>query len=325
MGRTSIGRYPTLNSHRLDLRKDDMPTKAWNELRISPTKLGALCAPSFCPLCYWRLLRLKFKKPYSFPMPAILNFLDIQEKQVATVSIDKNGCLPEYFGVFQDAVEILPIPAVAGFHQETKLNLYGKPDLVLRDGSGKVMVIDNKTAKTKLASHPLSEMYRAQVNMYGFLLERCPDAYEISRVGLLYYEFSPLTDDEILLNVGDDFMFARFTPQLIEIEYSPEEIVVPLLKKVRELIDMQDPPKGNDGCSDCALLDLFHDVAKVTDGVALPRPNDLEDSRRYSSESFLRKFGIDEARQSRLDGIFREAQPFGVLDRWLRDEEAIGN
>jgi hypothetical protein len=290
-------------------------------MRISPTKLGALCAPGFCPLCYWRLLRLKFRKPYMFPMPAIMHSLDAQEKQVAAISIDHNGCLPQYFGSFQNAVEILPIEAIPGFHEETNLELYGKPDLVLRDGSGKVMVVDNKTAKTKLDSHPLSAMYRAQVNMYGFLLERCPEAYEISRVGLLYYEFSPLTDDEILLNVGDDFMFARFTPQLIEIEYNPEEIVVPLLEKVRALIDMQNPPDGKEGCKDCELLAFFHDIAKVTDGIRAPRRHDLEDARRYSSERFLLDFGIDAARQSKLDNIFRDAQPFGVLDRWLRDEE----
>src|ERR1700723_1679447 len=219
-----------------------MALTPWYSMRVSPSKLGALAAPNYCPLCYWRLQRLKFRKPFSFPMPAILNNLDAQHKQLVAVSLDREAKLPEYFGSFRKAKEILPIEAIDGFHSETNLDLYGKPDLVLRDAKGKVMVVDNKTAKIKPATHPLSARYAAQINMYGFLLERCTDAYEVSKVALLYYQFSPLTDDEILPNIGKDFMFARFTPQLVEIQYDPEAIVVPLLEKHRELLDMDEPP-----------------------------------------------------------------------------------
>jgi hypothetical protein len=300
-----------------------MSKQAWNEMSVSPSKLGSLAAPDYCPLCYWRLQRLKFKKPFNFPMPGILNNLDGQHKQLVSVLLDREGKLPEYFGAFCSATEVLPIDAVEGFHSETNLDLRGKPDLVLRDAKGKVMVVDNKTAKIKPATHPLSARYAAQINMYGFLLERCPDAHEVTRVALLYYEFSPLTDDEILPNIGKDFMFARFTPQLVEIDYDPEAIVVPLLEKYRELLDMNNPPDGNENCPDCPILDEFHDCTKMTDAVRLPIRNDTADYRRYLSESYLKRFGIDDKRQAKLDGLWRDAQPDGVLAHWFDDGNAM--
>jgi hypothetical protein len=151
-----------------------MATIPWNEPRISPSKLGALCAPGFCELCYWRVLRLNFRKPFMFPMPAILNSLDAQHKQFANVALDRRGILPEYFGDFQDATEILEIESIEGFHAETNLELFGKPDLVLQDKDGAVSVIDNKTAKSKALDHPRTAMYRAQVNMYGLPARELP-------------------------------------------------------------------------------------------------------------------------------------------------------
>lgn len=296
-----------------------MATTPWNELRISPSKLGALCAPGFCQLCYWRLLRLKFKKPYMFPMPAILNSLDAQHKQLAAVSLNTKGKLPAYFGAFQDAVEILPIESIPGFHEETNLVLLGKPDLLLRNAAGTVSVVDNKTAKLKSADHPLTAIYRAQVNMYGFLLERSPEAYQVSRVALLYYEFEALSDAAVLKLVGNDYMMARFKPTLVEVEYDPENIVVPLLRKVRELIDMDTPPDGREDCKDCNLLAAFHDFATVTDGVRPSNGYDRADMNRYSRESFLYQYGLPEERQATLDTIMKDAAPDGVLDLWFRD------
>src|ERR1039458_4800655 len=260
-----------------------MALKPWNEMRVSPSKLGALAAPDYCPLCYWRLQRLKFRKPFNFPMPGILNNLDAQHKQLVSVLLDRVGKLPAFFGSFRGATEMLPIEAISGFHSETNLDLYGKPDLVLRNAQGKVMVIDNKTAKIKPATHPLSARYCAQINMYGMLLERCPDEYEVTKVALLYYEFDPLTDDEIVANVGKDFMFARFTPELVEIEYDPEAIVIPLLEKFRELLDLDDPPEGREGCKDCLLLESFHDCTKMTDAIRLPLRNDTADQQDRKS------------------------------------------
>src|ERR1035441_2701637 len=116
-----------------------MPKQPWNEMRVSPSKLGALAAPNNCSTCYWILQRLKFKKPFNFPMPAILNNLDGQHKQLVSVLLDRVGKLPEFFGSFRSATEVLPIEAIKGFHSETNLDLYGKPDLVLRNADGSVM------------------------------------------------------------------------------------------------------------------------------------------------------------------------------------------
>jgi hypothetical protein len=115
-------------------------------------------------------------------------------------------------------------------------------------------------------------------------------------------------------------MMARFKPVLVEVDYDPENVLEPLFKKVRELMDMEEPPDGNEGCKDCILLAAFHDIASVTDGVRPPRRNDQDDINRYSSEVFLVRYGLSDERQARLDALAKDAEPGGVLDLWLRDE-----
>ncbi len=69
-----------------------------NEPRITATKLSALCVPSCCLRCYWRLLRLSFKRPFTFPLPKLMQSLDKHEKQGAIVTLRETGELPEFFG-----------------------------------------------------------------------------------------------------------------------------------------------------------------------------------------------------------------------------------
>jgi hypothetical protein len=253
-------------------------------------------------------------------MPNILNSLDLQEKQVAQVLLDRNGVLPKYFGSFCDAVEILPIENVSGFHQETSIELFGKPDLVLRDAAGFVSVIDNKTAQAKPPEHALSAMYRAQLNFYGYLLEKADSSTVVSRVGLLYYSVSSLTDDEVFKNTGDDNMWALFRPSMHEIDYDPENIVVPLLRRVRALIDSTEAPKGNSDCKDCELLKAFQDCLSVTDSSGV-KFMDQKERQQYFSRERHREFNlVDEIRQYQLDSlpaVARLERPLGALAQWI--------
>jgi len=66
-----------------------------------------------------------------------------------------------------------------------------------------------------------------------------------------YYVYAPVTDDDILDTVGSSTITVGFNPILKEVDYDPKRIILPLLKKVRELLDMDTPPESADGCKDC--------------------------------------------------------------------------
>jgi len=298
-----------------------MPVKPWNELRISPSKIGMLCDPNFCPLCYWRLLRLKFKKPYTFPMPAILQKMDKQQKNLVTATLANKKPLPKYFGPFCDSVRALDHDSVSGLHEPTGLTLYGKPDLVLANENGEVSIIDNKTAKVKEYDHPLAANYRAQVNFYGYVLENSEYQYTIDKLAILYYEMSVAEDDEVLKLVNDDCMMARLMPTLVEVEYDPESILEPLFETVRELIDAKQPPAGAEGCQDCEKLAAFHECAELADSRVLPPRNSCRDEQeRYYRQRYLVDVGLTDEKQYKLDHLAIDAAPDGVLAQWLADE-----
>src|SRR4051794_894192 len=133
-----------------------MSKKLWYEARMSPSKFGALCMPDACLRCFWLLLRLMFNTPFSWPMPGVMFALDAHQKQLVKAILAANKTLPDFFGPFQDGIEVLDIESVSGFHKATGLTLYGKPDLVLKNAKGELMVIDNKTAKKLPDDHPLT-------------------------------------------------------------------------------------------------------------------------------------------------------------------------
>jgi hypothetical protein len=262
---------------------------------------------------------MKFKSPYTWPMPGVMFGLDAHQKQLVKVILAEKSALPEFFGSFRDATEMLEIDSVSGFHKETGLTLYGKPDLVLRNAKGDLMVVDNKTAKMKPDEHPLSAKYVAQTNFYGYLLEKSEDAPSVSKVGILYYEFSPLSDREIQGKTKDDHIWTRFEPVINEVTYDPESIVVPLLEHVRELIDQTGIPSGNEDCRDCKLLDAFRDLIENSDSIVRSYFTDQEQRQEYYARRQRRITGVDLTRQSQLDSLLTAGQPGGVLEAWNED------
>ncbi len=288
-----------------------------NEPRITPTKLAALCAPGFCPRCYWRLLRLEFKKPFLFPLPAIMQHLDKHQKQGAIVSLRDEGELPKFFGPFASATEVVPVASLSGYHEPTKLKLFGKPDLVLKAEDGTLMVLDNKTADVKAEDHPLSAAYRVQVNFYAYLLTHAEMAQEVSRAGLVYYVFSPVKDDDIPDYFSDYEVLARFEPKAQEVELDPDRIIPPLLKKVRQLLDLTEAPEPKADCPDCELISLFANLLMDDQEKIVPVWLSQREIREYLiRQDFRQLTDAQKQLKSKLPLLSMLADPLGVLRMW---------
>ncbi|SEG46794.1 PD-(D/E)XK nuclease superfamily protein [Bryocella elongata] len=299
------------------------PAREWSNARMSPSKIGVLSNPNACLRCFWTLLRAKFKKPFSFPMPGIMFTLDAQEKALVKAFVSRGERLPKYFGAFRDVVEIIPMRTVSGRHEETGLDLYGLPDLVLRLQSGEVLVIDNKTAQPKDPDHPLYGMYVAQLNFYAMVIAMMDPENAPTRLALLNYAISGLDDEELYEMTSSDSMLARFKPVIQELTCNPAEIVEPLLRKVRKLIDATEPPAGAEGCKDCAILASFSDCLSVNDSARGSWMTSQEQTQWLRLHDHRRLSAIDSVRQAQLDTVTAVAQaerPYGVLAAWAESE-----
>jgi hypothetical protein len=245
--------------------------------------------------------------------------LDSHQKQLVRVILGQKKKLPEFFGPFRDATELLDVESVSGFHAGTGLALFGKPDLVLKNAKGELAVVDNKTAKRQPAEHPLTAKYVVQTNFYGYLLEQSESAKKVSKVGILNYEFAALSDKDILKNTEDDHCWTRFNPVVTEVAYDPETIVVPVLEHVRELINQTGIPSGKEGCRDCKLLESFQDLIDFSDSVSKRYLTDREKREEFYSNRNRQLRGCDQTRQSLLDSVLVAGEPGGVLAAWNED------
>ena len=199
--------------------------------------------------------------------------------------------------------------------------MYGKPDLVLEANDGSRIVLDHKTASPKAEDHPLFLNYRAQVNLYGWLFENMAEAYPVSKVGLVYFEYEDPGDAVVDDLTDDSGITVRFKGVAQQVEYDPASIVIPLLHKYRELLDPVEPPEGKDDCPDCALLDQWQEWQKQNDAHIPNRWMDHKELQRCAAVAMYREALDSRTNHRWRDNILmRLAQPHGVLYLWLLDQ-----
>jgi hypothetical protein len=81
-------------------------------------------------------------------------------------------------------------------------------------------------------------------------------ASPVDKLLLVYYEpHGGLLEVEELDSVLKvDGFNMPFSAHLMEVELDAEKVVLPLLKNVRNLNALKEPPQSAEGCSDCRLL-----------------------------------------------------------------------
>ncbi len=234
--------------------------KAIDAPRFSPTRLAALCVPEPCLRCYFMLMNLGFKKPFDFGTPYIMQLLDRHQKRLANFALSQDGELPKFFGSFKHAARVIPVDRLWCYHPETNIQMVGYPDLVFGFEDETAGILDNKTALAKVEGDALYYAYRAQTCCYKYMLEHGPNPMKVSRLGLLYYEFLALDEDQMSDAYNDDDVWARFRPKFIEVDGSDSDsLIAGLLKRLRALLDMQEAPAGKKGCKDCAVVAKYYE------------------------------------------------------------------
>jgi hypothetical protein len=225
-----------------------------NTLQISAKNLGELAMPDFCPRCFW--IKLNCKLPYQI-FPGIFSSIDSYTKKITWAYYEKYGKLPDWFKKFGDFEKPIKSPGRKVFFIEdkiTNIKLTGDPDEIIQKKDGSFFIIDYKTARFTEKQDELLPIYNIQLNVYALIAEHC-GMKPVTGIGLAYYE--PMTDistDDLTERLLEDGFKMPFNAKLLPIELNQEKIILPLLKEVRKLADMNKPPKGNDDCKDCQKL-----------------------------------------------------------------------
>ena len=290
-------------------------------LRITPSKLGAFTVPNACDACLFGAIRMNFKKPFDFGTPAIMQDLDVMQKQLVDVSLKVDGELPKYFGKFRDAVGIWPLTSLSTTDPITGLPLYGKPDLLLLDDKGSVFVLDNKSCQPKEEGSDLFAKYATQVNFYGYLIENLEAARKVRAVGLMHYTVDKPADDEMEGLLSSSGLMVPMKPTLREIPYDPETYVIPFLKKVKQLMEMDECPEGNKDCSDCKLLKQWTHWIQERDSSAPPFPLRGRELAEFEASRHFALLKQSDSANIWKDDLLRLAKPNGAIAAWIEDDD----
>lgn len=248
-----------------------------SELTISAKNLGRYASDEFCPRCEWLRLRLGSKLPFQ-SFPGIFSSIDSYTKKILEAHNAEWLRLPDMLGGMlppHKTVSVHPAPHWSKYRRTDPVSgvtLQGSPDFMFsfekHDGSSSYVIADYKTARLTEKADLLSDVYRVQLNSYGWIgVERWHPADSLF---LIYYE--PVTEIAAETSEGavcladvlaPDHMALRFKPKWKEVPIDQDEIARCLLK-VRELSDTDRMPSGRPKCKECGHVDLM--VKTVQDG-----------------------------------------------------------
>lgn len=229
-----------------------------SSLRVSPRYLGRMLLDSFCPRCLFYQIMLRFHAPFEMPMPGLMYHLDIFEKRFVDAYLAANGELPPGMQKLRctEAVSV-PRKLTAEF-PEFDLTLVGMLDAVFRRRDDTLVVVDYKTAICRGEDDPFLPAYKVQLLGYAELLEQA-EIGQVTAAALVYFENQSKDYREKPLDLATDTGFSLpFTITAVPVELD-RKALKPLMKRFREIADLHLPPKGREGCKDCARLQYLLD------------------------------------------------------------------
>lgn len=226
-------------------------------IRISAKDLGVLALPNFCPRCFWLKMRCQNKLPFQI-FPGIFSSIDSYTKKVTSVHFARYRRLPSWLRELAEPGRPVKVPHYSKFNvtdPHNEVTLTGMPDEIIEREDDSYLIIDYKTSRFSKAQDSLLPLYQVQLNAYAYIGKR--QGFDpVSGLALVYMEpQTELTQDELDSVVREDGFLMGFAGHILEVRVEDERVIPPLLEKVRETYDLENPPPGNDSCRDCKLLE----------------------------------------------------------------------
>jgi len=226
------------------------------QLRISAKNLGELALPNFCPRCFWIKQRAAGKLPFQI-FPGIFSSIDSYTKKLIHGYVDGHAGFPGWLGELGGLTGYLEPPHFTRFRtldEPSGVILHGTPDGVFTRRDGSYLIVDYKTAKFTGGQDRLLPMYEVQLNAYAAIGERSGLVAPVSGLALIYME--PVTHEQAASDAGNqrpDGFAMGFAAHIHPVALEPD-VIPTLLKRVAELVSLENPPAGRPGCEDCARL-----------------------------------------------------------------------
>lgn len=237
---------------------------------ISATDLGYYASSRFCLLCAWVKLHVKTLPFQGFP--GIFSTIDRYNKLIVQHHYQRQNSLPQWLGGLGEVGAYIDPPHWSSFKvvdPESGVTVRGEADGIFRMADRSYTIVDYKTARYTPGQRGMFPAYEVQLNTYAYIGERL-GLSPIGRLALVYME--PQTDEQ---SAGDPRLVdakgfsMEFEATVVDVELRPDKLVPPLLRKVREVSEMADPPAaGLPGCKDCGAMDDL--VAALLGGGAAP-------------------------------------------------------
>ena len=259
-------------------------------IRVSPRHLGMLNSPEFCKRCFKGLIDLRFQPPFAFPMPGLMHNMDRFEKKIVQAHLAEHDELPKWLsGLGCSGTVEFPEKMTIDF-PEYDLTLVGKLDEVFLNAAGRLYLVDYKTARCKGEEDEFMPTYQTQLLGYTWLLER-NNIGTVDSAALVYFENKLKDYEETPLDLLTEEGFTvPFGIKIHEVEIDRDKLP-PLLKRFREIADLQAPPEGNADCENCGKMQRLLDAE-----VKFRNQEDYERQRDGLARKFSRKLEADRQR-----------------------------
>ena len=224
-------------------------------MRISAKNLGILALPDCCPRCFWMRAKLGWKSPWSI-MPGIFSSIDGFSKRAILAYFEKKGHFPPWIAGRWADVRPLKSLHHSTFRltdPETGIIVTGVPDLILGLPNDRLAILDLKTARYSKHQDFLLPMYQIQLVGYALIAEGLGMGV-VEALGLVYGE-PPANDDTKGLDaLVDDCGFSMPFKTTAEPVALDRDLIPPLLRQAKTLLEMENPPAPGEGCKDCRLV-----------------------------------------------------------------------
>lgn len=230
------------------------------EIRISAKALGEVALDEFCPRCYW--IKLKCK-PLPFQLfPGIFSSLDSYQKKVAHNWIQNHtkGREAPHFIKELGVTGFMKAPHWSKFWTiipKYGIRLNGMLDDIWILNSGKIHLVDFKTARYTVNQDKLIPLYKTQLNGYALIASKDAGFPEIDSMSMIYNEPQTTEENAETRSYPDSFDM-WFKPKYVPVAVDLESLD-PLFEKTRNIYDGP-VPNGRNGCKDCSAMDNIIDL-----------------------------------------------------------------
>ena len=225
-------------------------------LTISATALGYYASSVFCPRCAWVRLHVDTLPFQTFP--GIFSTIDHYNKHIVHGHFDRERSLPSWLRQLGETETYINPPHWRSFSiidKDTGVTLRGEADGIFQMADGSYTIVDYKTARYTPGQGAMFPNYEAQLNAYAYIGERL-DLSPVGRLALVYME--PQADESTAHRpqMVDDAGFSLdFRATVVPVDVKPDSLIPPLLKRAREISEMDEPPGRLRGCKDCHAAD----------------------------------------------------------------------